>query len=64
MAAADQRDKHLLDQFFMTDDDACDLRFYLGVGAPRAVDALLDIPKRFHDAAPRSVVSGQLPVAR
>ena len=48
MAAADQRNKNLLDQIFMADNDARHLRFQFVEGTLRALDAEFNLVHGFH----------------
>ncbi len=52
VAAANERNKHLLDQFFMADDHPSHLGAQPVEGPPRVDDTLFDFIYGLHDATP------------
>jgi len=52
VAAANERNKHLLDQFFMADDHPSHLGAQPVEGPPRVDDTLFDFLYGLHDATP------------
>jgi hypothetical protein len=52
VAAANERDENLLDEFLMADDDSSHLRFDFIERVPCALNAFFNLRNGFHDVAP------------